>query len=125
MRSIQSMSAEEFNALPHIDDIDPLNVGDHKCMEELRDVLEKHGKLSRFGITLLHRHFDLNEGEILVEFTDTANRVQTVEIEMLADKRPCAIETAWVLKSGTSMAACYPGVCVHTSSGHYRGHVSQ
>lgn len=125
MRSIQSMSAEEFNALPHIDDIDPLNVSDHECMEELRDVLEKHGKLSRFGITLLHRHFDLNEGEILVEFTDTANRVQTVEIEKLADKRPCAIETAWVLKSGTSMAACYPGVCVHTSSGHYRGHVSQ
>ena len=71
MRSIQSMSAEEFNALPHIDDIDPLNVGDHKCMEELRDVLEKHGKLSRFGITLLHRHFDLSDGEILVEYTDT------------------------------------------------------
>ncbi|TXG81355.1 MAG: hypothetical protein E6R12_14530 [Sphingomonadales bacterium] len=119
------MSAEEFNALPHIDEVDPLNVSDHECMQELRDVLEKHGKLSRFGITLLHRHFDLNEGEILVEFTDTANRVQTVEIEMLADKRPCAVETAWVLKAGASMAACYPGVCVHTSSGHYRGHVSQ
>lgn len=125
MRSIQSMSADEFNALPHIDDVDPLNVSDHKCMEELRVILEKHGKLSRFGITLLHRHFDLSDGEILVEYTDTTKRVQTVEIEKLSEKRSCAIETAWVLKEGNSMAACYPGVCVHTSSGHYRGHVSQ
>lgn len=41
---------------------------------ELRDVLKKHNALDRFGITLLHKHFDVADDEIMLETTDVGNR---------------------------------------------------
>lgn len=124
MRSIQSMSAAEFNALPVIDDVTPLNEDDYACMEDIRNILQRYGKIDRFGIMLLHRHFELQPGEMLVEYTDVGKRMQTVEVGSGVDMRPCAVETAWALKAGASLAVCYPGVCVYTGNGHYRGHVT-
>jgi len=39
---------------------------------EFREIFEKHGQTSNFGLSLLHRHFDLYDTERLVEFNDTA-----------------------------------------------------
>src|SRR3990172_9207208 len=41
---------------------------------ELRDVLKKHNALNRFGITLLHKHFDVADDEIMLETTDVENK---------------------------------------------------
>jgi len=41
---------------------------------ELRDVLKKHNALDRFGITLLHKHFDIADDEIMLETTDVENK---------------------------------------------------
>lgn len=60
--------------LPDIDQVVPLGPDDPQLIHELRDVLDRHGALERFGITLLHQHFDVAEGEVLVETVDPAAR---------------------------------------------------
>lgn len=76
LEKIQTHSAH--NSLPHIDHVRALHDDDMECLEELRSVLEKHDRLDRFGIALLHKHFDLQSNEILVEETDEEQRCQTV-----------------------------------------------
>lgn len=40
-----------------------LNSEGAACLAELREVLGKHDRLNRFGITLIHKHFELSEDE--------------------------------------------------------------
>jgi hypothetical protein len=49
-----------YTELPDIDETAPLDASDHSCMKEIRDVLARHDKLNRFGLTLLHTHFPVN-----------------------------------------------------------------
>src|SRR5688572_22838994 len=69
-----------WSRLPDIDDVEPVSENDGPVLEALRKVLTEHNALDRFGITLLHRHFSLAEGEVLVESTDRETRTQTVEV---------------------------------------------
>jgi hypothetical protein len=38
-------------------------------------VLARHGRLDRFTIHLVHKHFDVAEGEMVVEYMDADERV--------------------------------------------------
>jgi len=49
----------QWSNLRNIDDVQPVNDGDTDCLVEIREVLRRHGKLDRFGVALLHSHFDL------------------------------------------------------------------
>jgi hypothetical protein len=40
---------------------------DRAVMDEVREVLAKHGALGRFGLTLLHSHFEVAHDEVLAE----------------------------------------------------------
>lgn len=75
---LQNQSKDQYNALPHIDDVDEFDEADFECLQEVKRVLEERGKAGRFGVALLHRHFSLNEAEVLVEETDEDTRVQTI-----------------------------------------------
>lgn len=68
---IESM---QWNTLKHIADVKPIDDGDAECLEEIRSVLAKHNCLNRFGVSLLHSHFDLEDDEILMEETDMTKR---------------------------------------------------
>lgn len=68
------ISAMQFSKLSHIADVPPIGDVDEPCLSEIRDVLEKHGNLHRFGIALLHNHFDLSDDEIMMETTDLEKR---------------------------------------------------
>ena len=73
--------------LPSFNDAVPLGPGDEEFVNDIREVLAKHGNLSRFGLCLLHDHFPIHEGEILLETHDTAARtlaLRTVKAEELA-----------------------------------------
>ena len=59
---------------PMNDEID-INDADEKCLEELKAVLEKHDRTSKFGIALLHKHFEMDESEVLVETADRDTRI--------------------------------------------------
>jgi hypothetical protein len=51
-----------------------LNDGDSKCLEEIRQVLEKHHRLERFGVYLIHSPFDIDIDEVWVETADLDSR---------------------------------------------------
>lgn len=68
------VSAVQWSALKHIADVRPIDDSDAPCLNEIRAVLEKHGCLDRFGVALLHNHFDLADDEIMMETTDVDRR---------------------------------------------------
>ena len=53
-----AMAPTQWGRYEDINDVEPLNEGDQACLTEIREVLKKHGKRERFGVALLHRHFE-------------------------------------------------------------------
>ena len=114
----------EYNALPDFDSIVPKNEDDEECLREVRDVLERHGKLNRFGIVLLHKHFDLKPGEVLIESTNEKERTHAVKVVNNEDVPPCGgVETAWILKEGNPVMRCYSS-CSYRNGEHRDSHVT-
>jgi hypothetical protein len=75
-------------------EVEPVSDKDSGVLRKLREVLIAHDAIDRFGVMLIHKHFDLNENEQLVEFTDTENRRLT--IQPMADSDDLnTIQTAW------------------------------
>lgn len=68
----------QWSKLDHIADVRPIDDSDAACLEEIRLVLQKHECLSRFGVSLLHSHFELNEDEMMLETTDLDRREHLV-----------------------------------------------
>ena len=63
----------KWSQLPDVNKVLELGNGE-KWFSELRDVLKKYGALDRFGITLLHKHFEIADDEIILETTDVKKR---------------------------------------------------
>ena len=108
-----------WNSLSHIADVVPIGDADAACLSEVRAVLEKHGALDRFGVALLHSHFELAEDEILLETTDLDGREQLV--------RP--VSRAWLEENGVEAQTTIVGFdtngffqncgCNPRSTGHH------
>jgi len=64
----------QWAGLKDIEDVEPVNEADYECLEEVRATLRKHGRLERFGVALLHKHFDMKPDEMLVEYSDPVAR---------------------------------------------------
>lgn len=75
---VLNLHVMQWNRLDHIAEVEPISDADGPCLEEIRQVLAKHGSLARFGVTLLHSHFDLSDDEIMMETTDLDSREQRV-----------------------------------------------
>ncbi|MEU6323685.1 hypothetical protein [Streptomyces sp. NPDC047009] len=73
--------------LPRFEEAEPLGPQDAAFVQDLIAVLEKHDNLSRFGLCLLHDHFPLAEGEILVETTDVEARTLQTHVEKVSQTR--------------------------------------
>ena len=82
--------------LPDISEVRPISEEDEICLNEIREVLMKHNSLNRFGITLLHGHFDISDDEILVEVCDVENR-KLISSPMKREEvaKAKSIETNW------------------------------
>lgn len=74
-----------WNGDPDIADVEALDAADEACLDELRSVLIKHRKASRFGVTLLHSHFKLADDEVFLEHTDTVARTLLSQPVRFAD----------------------------------------
>lgn len=85
----------QWASLPDIDDVDPISDKDREVLEDLRAVMIRHGYTERFGVCLLHKHFDLAEGEVLMETTDPGARVSTLAVERQGARSTPSIETMW------------------------------
>jgi hypothetical protein len=85
--------------LPDLHQTPTLDDSDLDCLEEIRDVLSRHGKLARFAVHLAHRHFELAPDEILIERPDPDDRTEHVTVGRLTDE-PDARPTTWLFEDG-------------------------
>jgi len=69
-----------WSGLPDISTVDRISDEDRRIMSEVKDVLERNSAVDRFGVTLLHSHFDLAADELLVETVDTKNRTLQIKV---------------------------------------------
>src|SRR5687768_3557652 len=100
-----TLETVQYSSLTDIDEVEPLSDRDHLVLTDLRDVLRKHGVTDRFGVCLLHRHFDLNEDEVLVESTDPSARVSTLTVARRNSIQGRSIETVWRFSKDHSIVA--------------------
>lgn len=89
------LEALQRGALKDIDDVRPLDDTDYAILKELGDVLRRHKCAERFGICLLHKHFDLAADEELIEETDSDARVSVTRVQKIAAQNGDSIETMW------------------------------
>lgn len=88
-----------------LDDIRGVSAADYACLKDIRDVLAKYGNLGRFGISLIHKYFDLADDECLVETFDYVTRTLTIRPAKKANVGPF-IETQWLLQEGKALLLC-------------------
>jgi len=98
-----TVAPTQWAELEDIGDVEPISEGDLTCLAEVREVLKKFGKRERFGVALLHKHFDMAEDEILVEHTNKEERVLTIR-PAKPETAGKTIETIWMLLDGEPKA---------------------
>ncbi|PZR20512.1 MAG: hypothetical protein DI539_10700 [Flavobacterium psychrophilum] len=120
-----NIQATKWSSLPDIDSVVEFNDDDAACLKEIRDVLKKHSRLERFGISLLHTHFDVEEDEILFETTNVIERTQLirpVKVKDLKEREDLSMMTTCLkLVDEDSVAMQYCG-CLRDHNGHTGEH---
>lgn len=76
MLTMRDHGVEDYAALRHMDttDVGNLTDDDRACLEELGNYLVSTDTWQRFGIWLLHKHFEPASGEVFVEYAKRAPR---------------------------------------------------
>lgn len=75
-----NLETVQWTRLRQIEDLDPICDTDYDVLREVRDVLIKHGYEDRFGICLLHKHFEIKQGEMPLERSDEEKRISTITV---------------------------------------------
>jgi hypothetical protein len=100
-------AAYEMVPLPHINDVEPRSERDDALFDDVRQVLARYGALSRFGITLLHQHFEVALDEVMMESVDEEARVEAASpVKRDGGATESAVETSWRLDAPTSARFC-------------------
>jgi len=88
--------------LVHISEVEPMGDKDKPLMDELYQVLKKHNALDRFGVTLLHEHFKMDDDEVMLEVTDKEKRSNFLETKKKSEVESMdgVIETSWRFDTG-------------------------
>jgi hypothetical protein len=101
---IASQQSRPENHFPMLESSASLNPDDLECFGEIREVLRRYGKLDRFGIALMHKHFDLNDGESLVETTNIEQRSMLLEPVIIDSSDINTIDTQWYLGNAVPLS---------------------
>lgn len=120
-----TIRAVQWGLLHDLQGVAPLDAADLACMAELREVLARHGRLDRFALHLVHKHFELAPHEVMVEYNDPVAREQHLRVER-RDARSLreAIPTTWLLDAPAQpVVTC---VCAYRADvGHLGRHRSR
>jgi hypothetical protein len=87
MLTMWDHGVEDYAALRDMDatDVGVLREDDRACLEELGQYLASTDAWQRFGIWLLHKHFEPEPGEVFVEHTmRTPRKTETTPIDRSA-----------------------------------------
>ena len=109
-----SIRPMQWTKLPELHQTPALDDSDLDCLEEIRDVLARHGKVARFAVHLAHRHFALAPDEVLIERPDPDGRTQHVTVGHLSDE-PLARPTTWLFEQGPELRLSDAVYCVCVS----------
>ena len=109
------MGAKNWNDLADIADVVTLTPEDEKCLEEVQRVIEAHNLTAKFGVALLHKHFDIGADEILLEITFAAEKrleIRPVLAEGVDLKQ--VMTTIWRFDGGARYGCSYCNRDHHT-----------
>ncbi|EGE59907.1 hypothetical protein RHECNPAF_178008 [Rhizobium etli CNPAF512] len=123
--SLVVLETVQWSSLPDVDELEPVGDRDHAVLAEMGEVLRRHGYTQRFGICLLHRHFELGDDEVALEVTDVEARVSTVMVIKKSDDGSTdRLETMWRFKhtGDTEMVTKCEKTC-DKDNGHKRRHI--
>ena len=81
MITIQPM---QWSRLQDLHDGPNIDASVAASMEEVRDVLARHGKLQQFALHLAHRLFNLGPREVLIEHPNQDGRIKHVTVAYCA-----------------------------------------
>jgi hypothetical protein len=118
-----TLETVQWSSLPDIDAVQPIGEADVQVLDEY-DVLLRNNRSDRFGVCLLHKHFEIASNEIAVEYTDIEARTSTVVVE--PSESPSGgnhIETVWRFKHDGPVAVTVCEQRCHYDKGHRSVHV--
>jgi hypothetical protein len=96
---------------------------DAACLEEIRLVLTKYGNLDRFGIALLHSHFQVAEDEMMLETTDVEQREHRVRPVKKSQLEQAGLEPQTTILRFDERGASQYCACMRDKDGHTGGHI--
>ena len=134
MLTMRDHGVQDYAVLPDMDgtDVGVLNDDDRACLAEVGQYLATTDAWNRFGIWLLHKHFEPSDGEVFVEqLAHSPRGTRTAPIERTADLTATAIRfddsvDAGVGAIGSSgltglLAGCRSGGLLRRRRGRSRG----
>ncbi|SRR5258707_15735024 len=119
METVLVTRPTQWAAIPDISETNPLTLKKRDCLREVRDVLSRYGCLDRFGVSLIHKHFEIGDAEALLETIDVDNRTLTVR-PVKKDELGPSVETQWHLRDGEAFVVC--PVFYSPGGGHKANH---
>ena len=114
----------QWSSLQDIDDVRPIDDSDAACLEEIRLVLSKYGNLDRFGIALLHSHFQVADDEMMVETTDVGQREHWVRPFKRSHLEQAGLEPQTTILRFDEHGASQFCTCFRDKDGHTGSHGS-
>jgi hypothetical protein len=113
----------QWQSLSDIDDVRPIDDTDAPVLDDIRAVLQKHGCLDRFGVALLHRHFEVGDGELMLETTDVSAREHWVRPVSRAELSAKGLTTQSTILRFDESGPVQNCACATDKDGHTGGHI--
>jgi hypothetical protein len=112
----------QWQSLADIDDVRPIDDTDAPVLDDVRAVLQKHGYLDRFGVALLHRHFEVGDGELMLETTDVSAREHWVRPVSRAELSAKGLTTQSTILRFDESGPVQDCACLTDKDGHTGRH---
>ena len=118
----KTVNANPYATLQDISEVQPYDAQkDAKLFKALHEVLREYDAVDRFGLTLLHDHFEVGANEWMVETHDEQNRTLTIKPyrnEELQEAKVDLQETNWRFDKAGEVVAMQ--LCVKDLQGAHR-----
>ena len=93
---------------------------DQACFEEIRQVLQKHNSLDRFGLALLDKE-ELSENQTRLETNSVVDRTLIMQVLPKSAITGNTVQTSWTLDTLKAVSACSTE-CRTNNYRHNTGH---
>lgn len=111
------------NELSDIQDVALITKEDTDCLTELKEIIQKYGMENKFGISLLHKHFDFKDNEMLVETINVQERVLTTTPVLVDEERKKSlVQTVWCFSKDQSLVKGCESFCPRDDKGRLKGY---